>query len=186
MFGFLKRGNKEKEGATQVAEDQIPWGVPVKRKLSRKEEAAEAAEQEMVERKNQQRRDMYRIAGTEHIFNDLQGRRLAMRVEDNTGPKASPSHPPLFVAAFWGARELAHLKAEIENNTLRLLDYRTEGGYEGWGIPAELLRELEKLARSKAIVKINCPDLAEQKDWDNALFTQLGYQSGEGGLVKSL
>ena len=36
MFNFLKKGNKEKEAATRVAEEAVPWGVPVNRKLSKK------------------------------------------------------------------------------------------------------------------------------------------------------
>jgi hypothetical protein len=190
MFNFFKKKDKDKdkETTTQVIDQEVPWGVPVKRKLSRKEEEAEAAEQALVEGKNRERRDMYRLPGTERIFNDAVGRRLALRFEDNTGPKASPHHPPLFLAAFWGTRELAHLTAEITDGMLKVTDYRTEGGYEGWGIPGELLAEVEKIARNKGATAISCAlDSANpKKDWDSSLFNRLGFQARGAETVKAL
>jgi hypothetical protein len=185
MFNFLKKGNKEKEKELETLED-LPWGLPVKRKMTKKEEAAALEEQLMVERKNTERRDMYRLPGKERIFNDLQGRRLALRIEDNTGPKAVSNRPAFFVVIFWGTRELAHLKAELQDRSIRMVECHTEGGYEGWGLPTELLRELELLARTKETKELYATIPADQQDWDNLLFTQLGYQPQGADLVKLL
>ena len=189
MFNFFKKNNKDKaisEDIVQTAREETPWGVPIKRKMSRKEEAAEAAEQARLEIKNRERRDMYRLGGIERIFNDLQGRRLALRLEDNTGPQATPGHPPLFVAVFWGARELCHIEAELNDGRVKLVQYRTERGYEGWGLPSEILQETEKMARTKGAKELCAPAPADQSDWDSSLFAGLGYQVRGTEMVKSL
>ncbi len=184
MFNFFKK--KDKESGASVAEEDVAWGVPTKRKMSRKEAEAEAAEQALVESKNKERRDMYRIAGTERIFNDNIGRRLALRAEDNSGPNAVANHPAFQILCFWGARELARIKADMQNGSFKLLDCHTENGYEGWGIPAELLGEAEKLARSQGAREICTIAPGGEKDWDSALFTQSGYQLRGAEVVKTL
>ncbi len=193
MFNFFKK-NKDKDTAKEennngdltTTAEQPEWGVPVKRKMSRKEEAAEAAEAVQVERRNRERRDMYRLPGTEQIISDPAGRHFALRVEDNSGPQTIEGHPPLSLMVFWGARELAHINAEILDNRIKVLNYKTERGYEGWSLPAQLLTEAEKIARSKGAKEVCFPGPANLPDWDEAFFTQSGFQLRNDELVKTL
>jgi hypothetical protein len=125
MFGFLKR--KDKESGIGVREEE--WGRPTQRKLSKDEAAREATEQKLVEEKNKERRDMYRLPGRERIFTDVDGRRLALRTEVNAGPAASPAHPPVAIVAFWGTREIGHIMAEqTADGSLRQLNAKIEAG----------------------------------------------------------
>ena len=181
MFKFFKKGNKEPE-STSI--DDLPWGVPVKRKLTKKEEAAELEEELMIERRSKERRDMYRPLGKERIFKDPQGRRLVLRVEDSMGVQTGSS--PVFLVVFWGTHELAHLKADLQNQALKLLDYHTESDYVGWGLSAELLGEVERLAQAKGAKELCATLLTPQADWETTLFTQLGYQLRGSELVKLL
>lgn len=183
MFGIFKRKDKGLNSASDLEE----WGQPSQRKLSKDEAAREAAEQKLVEEKNRERREMYRLAGRERIFADSQGRRLALRVEDNTGANATTGHPPILVIAFWGTREVGHFSAEVSEDgaSLRQLNAHIEKGYENRGIAAEILRELETIAQEKGLRQICCAGL-ENDEWSAELLTQAGYSLTGSELVKNL
>ena len=183
MFGIFKRKDKEQSSAGQSE----VWGQPATpRKLSKDEAAREAAEQKLVEQRNQERRDMYRMAGRERIFTDQQGHRLALRTEDNTGPTASPHHPPVQVLAFWGVREIGYVRAEVgSDNTLHQLDAHVETAFAGRGIAAELLSEMEAVAREKGLRQVVCSG-RDGDEWSAAFLTQAGYGPQGTNLVKTL
>lgn len=186
MFNFLKRG-KDKQ---QVEEEIIPWGMPVKRKMSKEETARDEEEQRIIEKNNKERRDMYRIAGTERIFNDNDGRRLAIRCEDNSVPNSNPEHPPFSVVVFWGVREIGHVNAFFPATaTMQLTEYKVELGYEGRGIASELIGEVEKQARQKQLHEISCslpPSSADNEEWTTDFFSQHGFSPRGNEMVKTL
>lgn len=183
MFNFMKR--KDKTTTTQQG-DEV-WGMPPRnRKMSKDEAARDAAQQKLIEEKNQERRAVYRPAGRERIFEDTDGRRLALRTEENFGPEASPHRPPLQIVAFWGVREIGYVRAEIEpQGRVRQLVAHIETGYEQRGIASEILQELETVARSKEAKEICCTGLAGN-EWSNEFLTQAGYTSRGAELVKTL
>lgn len=179
MFGIFKRKSKEQAGA---GDDEV-WGKPTQRKMSKEEAARDAAEQQMIEEKNRERREMYRLPGRERIFTDLEGRRLALRTEDNTGPQASPHHPPLLVVVFWGTREIGHVQAEFLDGSIRQLDAKIERGYENRGIGQVLLAELETIAREKGLRRVQCSGV-DHNEWNAEFLAQAGYTSQGGEMVK--
>ncbi len=180
MFGMFKRKDKNQEAASEEA-----WGQPSQRKLSKDEAAREAAAQKLVEAKNLERREMYRPAGREKVFQDRAGHQLALRTEDNSGPEASEHHPPLQILAFWGVREIAYIRAEIEGQQLRETGFRLETGFENHGIEAELLKEMEAVAREKGLQEMHCTG-QESSSWNADFLTQAGFSPDGAELVKSL
>ncbi|HEX2913354.1 MAG TPA: GNAT family N-acetyltransferase [Chloroflexia bacterium] len=179
MFGIFKR--KEQGGANEEG-----WGQPLRRKLSKDEAAKDAAQQKLVEEKNKERRDMYRFPGNERIFTDLEGRRLALRTEENAGPQANPHHPPLQIVVFWGTREIGHVQAEyLPGGAVRQTGARVEEGYQKRGIAEELLNELESIARRNNAGEVRCEGV-EGNEWSREFLANAGYASEGGELVKKL
>ncbi len=186
MFGFLKRKDKGND-ETALAGDDEGWGKPTRRKMSRDEAARDAAEQKLIEEKNQERRDTYRLPGIERIFLDNEGRRLALRTEDNTGPQPNPHHPPLLVVAFWGVKEVGRAEMNLEaDGSLRQTVARIEHGFEGRGIGAEILREIESLARAKGGRAIYCTGQSDN-EWNAQFLAEAGFSGqADQSLVKTL
>jgi RimJ/RimL family protein N-acetyltransferase len=188
MFGWFKKKDKDKAADNSVATapgGDEEWGMPSRRKLSKQEAAKEAAEQQQIEQKNQERRDMYRHPGYERIFEDSDGRRLAIRVEENLSGTPNPLHPPLHIIVFWGTKELAHLKAEVANGVLTQTAAKVESGYENRGLVTEVLREAENFARQKGLREIRCAGHADN-EWNTNVLTQAGYQPNADYLVKNI
>lgn len=180
MLNFFKRGKDKAQ-----EEELIPWGTPVKRKMSKEEVARDEQEQRLVEEKNKERRDVYRIPGVERIFSDNEGRRLAIRFEDNSGPNINHEHPPFSVVIFWGTRELGHINAKMsDNGQLHLTKYVVENGYEGRGLAAEMLAETENQARTKNLRQIS-GNVTDNPEWTTA-FQQKGFAQQGSEITKSL
>ncbi len=183
MFGIFKRKDKDQSGQSQGSG---AWGQPSQRKMSKDEAARDAAEQKLVEEKNQERRDMYRLPGRERIFMDTEGRRLALRTEENNSAENNAIHPPVLVVAFWGVREIGHASAELKpDGSLHQVTAKIEEGFQQRGIAAEILKELETVAREKQLGEICCTGL-EDNEWNIAFLTQAGYSPRGTELVKSL
>lgn len=181
MLNFFKRGKGKAE-----EEELMPWGTPTNRKMSREEAARDEEEQRIVEEKNKERRDVYRIPGIERIFTDTDGRRLAIRFEDNTGPQFHVEHPPFSVVIFWGTRELGHINGEIQaEGQLYLTKYQVENGYEERGLAAELLTETEAQARHKNLSQLRCAAPSPtDAEWTRA-FQQKGFVQQGNETVKA-
>lgn len=184
MFNLFKR-NKDKQ---QLEAEIVPWGTPIKRKMSKEEAARDEAEQRVVEKANQERRDMYRLAGNEQIFEDNEGRRLALRLEDNTGLNPNPEHPPVSITVFWGVRELGHLTSELtDGDQLRIITYGVERGYEGRGIAAALLSALVNFGQAKNLKGLVCTAPAsDDAEWTTAFIVQNNFSQQGQELVKSI
>jgi hypothetical protein len=187
MFGWFKKKDKEADknsvATTPGGDDE--WGMPSRRKLSKQEAAKEAAEQQQIEQKNIARRDVYRHPGYERIFEDSDGRHLAIRVEENLNGTPNPLHPPLHIIIFWGTKELAHLKAEVANGVLIQTEAKVESGFENRGLVAEILREAEKFARQKRLREIRCAGHAGN-EWNADVLAQAGYQPNADYMVKNI
>jgi|GEM_PF-1863667 len=185
MFNFLKKKDKEKDGNQQ---NEHAWGgAPVKRKMSASEAAREEAEQRAVDQRGQERRDMYRIPGTERVFSDPEGRHIALRVEDNTGAKAQNSHPPVAFTAFWGARQVGFANAELLESKLRIYQYETTGGYDKRGIAQEILKEVETYAKTKGLLLVSASvPKTDILEWDETFFVQCGYSRNGEEFLKTV
>ncbi len=184
MFNLFKR-NKDKQ---QPENEIVPWGTPTKHKMSKEEAARDEAEQRVVEKANQERRDMYRLAGTEQLFEDNEGRRLALRLEDNTGSNPNSEHPPVCITVFWGVRELGHINSELmRGDQLHIVDYGIERGYEGRGIAAALLASLVNFGRAKGLKELICtPPTSDDAEWRAVFVTQNNFIQQGNELVKAL
>jgi hypothetical protein len=120
---------------------------------------------------------MYCHPGVERVFNDVDGRHIALRTEDNTESDPNPNHPPVNFTAYWGARMIGCAKGELINSHLRLYHYETVNGYEARGIGPEILKEAENYARSKGLKGVSAPIIAvpNANEWDETLFIQYGF-----------
>lgn len=186
MFGWFKKKDKDaQDPQSTTAVEEAEWGMPTKRKLSKQEAERDAAAQKMLEEKSRERRDMYRLPGTERIFVDADGRRLALRLEDNTGPKANEHHAPLCLIVFWGTRELGHLKAKLDGQTVVQIEAKVEAGFEKRGIASEILKEIENFARQKRLQALQFQSVAGN-EWDSDFLTAQGFGAQGDYLVKNL
>jgi len=184
MFNLFKRNKDKPRPEVEI----VPWGTPTKLKMNKEEAARDEAEQRMIEQANQERRNMYRLAGHELIFEDNEGRRLALRLEDNTSPHPNLEHPPVCVTVFWGVRELGHINSELINgNQLRVTDYGVESGYEGRGIATALLNSLVDFGRAKGLKGLVCtPPSPDDAEWTATFVAQNNFSQQGNELVKSL
>jgi histone acetyltransferase (RNA polymerase elongator complex component) len=186
MFGLFKKKDKAK-GNKSAVDSGTDWGAPVQanRKMSKSEMEKEAAEQAVVEQKNRERREVYRPVGTERIILDSQGHRLALRTEINF-EHPTPEHPHITAMVFWGAKEIGHVHAELNNEVLQVIHCKTEASFDARGISAELLQEMERLAREKGVKEVCCPSPNGSLDWNDQTYTNLGYNPRGDKMVKTI
>ncbi|NWJ46531.1 MAG: hypothetical protein HXX08_11685 [Chloroflexi bacterium] len=183
MFGFFKKKEKDEKGT-----NELEWGGALnKRKLSASQAAKEEEEQRQIDLNSKERRDMYCRPGVERIFNDVDGRHIALRTEDNTGQTSSEVHPPVNIAAYWGTRQIAGGKARLIDSQLHLYHYDTLPGYEERGVGLEILREAELIARNKGLkaISVSLPK-NDNSEWNESFFTTNGFIKNGEGFVKSL
>ncbi|MEI7555325.1 hypothetical protein [Candidatus Chlorohelix sp.] len=180
MFGFLKKKEKDDE--------ELEWGAALnKRKLSAAQASKEEEEQKQLDLKSKERRDMYCRPGVERIFNDVDGRHIALRTEDNTGQTPSALHPPVNIAAYWGTRQIGGGKAKLMDSRLHLFHYDTMSGYEERGIGLEILKEAELFARNKGLKAISVPlPKNDNSEWNESFFTKNGFTKNGEEFLKSL
>jgi histone acetyltransferase (RNA polymerase elongator complex component) len=185
MFGLFKKKDKEKDSKSGN-DGGNDWGAPVQgnRKLSKSEMEKEAAEQASIEKTNRERREVYRPIGTERIILDTQGHRLAIRTELNLD-YPTPEHPPITIMVFWGAKEVGHVHAEINDSAVQVIHCKTEASFDRRGISAEILQEVERIAREQGMAQISCP-VNGSPDWNEQFYTKLGYNAQGDKMVKAL
>lgn len=188
MFGFFKKKVQDKDSVKgSNTSESNDWGMPVPagRKMSKSEMEKEAAEQAMIEQKNRERREVYRPAGVERIVLDLHARRLALRTELNL-ERPTQEHPPITTMVFWGAKEVGHIYATVENGLVLVTHCKTEASFAERGISAELLQELERVARENGWQEVRCPSPNGSLDWSDNIYAQMGYSANGVQMTKAL